>query len=73
MWDVETTDTFDAWFELQSRALKEDMLATMLILSEFGPQLGLPYVDTVKDSTFQNMKETPGSASWAPHPRLFCF
>ncbi|HFT1070238.1 TPA: type II toxin-antitoxin system RelE/ParE family toxin [Klebsiella variicola subsp. variicola] len=42
MWDVETTDTFDAWFELQSRALKEDMLATMLILSEFGPQLGLP-------------------------------
>ncbi|MCP6177742.1 addiction module toxin RelE, partial [Klebsiella pneumoniae] len=26
MWDVETTDTFDTWFELQSRALKEDML-----------------------------------------------
>ena len=49
MWDVETTDTFDAWFELQSRALKEDMLATMLILSDFGPQLGRPYVDTVKD------------------------
>ncbi|MDI7065017.1 addiction module toxin RelE, partial [Klebsiella pneumoniae] len=47
MWDVETTDTFDAWFELQSRALKEDMLATMLILSEFAPQLGRPYVDTV--------------------------
>lgn len=57
MWDVETTDTFDTWFELQSRALKEDMLATMLILSEFAPQLGRPYVDTVKDSTFQNMKE----------------
>lgn len=57
MWDVETTDTFDAWFELQRRALKEDMLATMLILSDFGPQLGRPYVDTVKDSTFQNMKE----------------
>lgn len=57
MWDVETTDTFDTWFELQSRALKEDMLATMLILSEFAPQLGRPYVDTVKDSTFLNMKE----------------
>ena len=57
MWDEETTDTFDTWFELQSRALKEDMLATMLILSEFAPQLGRPYGDTVKDSTFQNMKE----------------
>ncbi len=66
MWDVETTDTFDAWFELQSRALKEDMLATMLILSEFGPQLGRPYVDTVKDSTFQNMKELRVSIMGSP-------
>ncbi len=45
----------------------------MLILSEFAPQLGRPYVDTVKDSTFPEYERTPGSASWAPHPRLFAF
>ena len=36
----------------------------MLILSEFAPQLGRPYVDTVKDSTFQ------GTGFWLPHPPL---
>ena len=73
MWDVETTDTFDTWFELQSRALKEDMLATMLILSEFGPQLGRPYVDTVKDSTFQNMKELRVQHHGLPIRAFFAF
>ncbi|PLM95506.1 hypothetical protein CWN47_10480, partial [Klebsiella variicola] len=73
MWDVETTDTFDAWFELQSRALKEDMLATMLILSEFGPQLGRPYVDTVKDSTFQDMKELRVQHHGLPIRAFFAF
>lgn len=73
MWDVETTDTFDAWFELQSRDLKEDMLATMLILSEFAPQLGRPYVDTVKDSTFQNMKELRVQHHGLPIRAFFAF
>ncbi|MGL5969610.1 MAG: type II toxin-antitoxin system RelE/ParE family toxin [Kluyvera sp.] len=57
MWDVETTDAFDMWFEVQATTLKEDMLAAMLILSEYGPQLGRPFADTVKGSTFPNMKE----------------
>lgn len=57
MWDVETTDAFDIWFVVQTTALKEDMLAAMLILSEYGPQLGRPFADTVNGSTFSNMKE----------------
>lgn len=57
MWNVETTDRFDEWFFEQTTALKEDVLAAMHILSEFGPQLGRPFVDTVKASAFGNMKE----------------
>lgn len=57
MWDVETTDAFDMWFVVQTAVLKEDMLAAMLILSEYGPQLGRPFADTVNGSTFSNMKE----------------
>ena len=30
MWDVETTETFDNWFDAQTVALKEDLLAAML-------------------------------------------
>lgn len=57
MWDVETTETFDNWFDAQTVALKEDLLAAMLILAEYGPQLGRPFADTVNDSQFSNMKE----------------
>ncbi|HBE2934467.1 TPA: type II toxin-antitoxin system RelE/ParE family toxin, partial [Escherichia coli] len=56
MWDVETTETFDNWFDAQTVALKEDLLAAMLILAEYGPQLGRPFADTVNDSQFSNMK-----------------
>ena len=56
MWEVETTDTFDKWFNHQTQALKEDVLAIMHILSEYGPQLGRPWVDTVKNSHYANMK-----------------
>ena len=37
MWSVETTDVFDSWFEEQAEALREDVLAAMVILSEYGP------------------------------------
>lgn len=57
MWEVETTDVFDKWFDVQTEALKEDMLAAMMILSEYGPQLGRPFADTVIASAFSNMKE----------------
>lgn len=40
MWDIDTTHLFDEWFETQTEALKEDMLAAMIILSEYGPQSG---------------------------------
>ncbi|HCB1587273.1 TPA: type II toxin-antitoxin system RelE/ParE family toxin, partial [Citrobacter freundii] len=54
MWEVETTDAFDKWFDVQTEALKEDMLAAMMILSEYGPQLGRPFADTVNASAFSN-------------------
>jgi len=46
MWEVETTDMFDEWFHHQKQDLKEDVLAALHILSEYGPQLGRPWVDT---------------------------
>lgn len=57
MWNIETTDVFDHWFNTQNQSLKNDILAAMLLLKEFGPQLGRPYVDTVNDLYYPN-KET---------------
>lgn len=57
MWDVDTTKRFDEWFKAQSEELKEDMLAAIVILSEYGPHLARPFADTVDGSDFPNMKE----------------
>lgn len=57
MWEVETTELFDEWFAEQSEALQDEVLAALKILSELGPHLGRPQVDTVKGSKFANMKE----------------
>jgi len=73
MWEVETTDTFDKWFNHQSQALKEDVLAIMHILSEYGPQLGRPWVDTVKDSNYANMKELRVQHAGDPVRAFFAF
>jgi len=73
MWDVETTDKFDEWFYAQVMALKEDVLAAMSILAEYGPQLGRPYVDTVNGSTHANMKELRIQHAGHPIRAFFAF
>ena len=73
MWNVETTEVFDKWFEAQTEALKEDMLAAMVILSEYGPQLGRPFADTVNDSAFSNMKELRVQHQGSPIRAFFVF
>ena len=73
MWDVETTEVFDKWFEAQIEALKEDMLAAMVILSEYGPQLGRPFADRVNDSAFSNMKELRVQHLCSPIRAFFVF
>ncbi|MEL0552720.1 MULTISPECIES: type II toxin-antitoxin system RelE/ParE family toxin [Enterobacteriaceae] len=73
MWDIETTDVFDKWFEAQTGALQEDMLAAMVILSEYGPQLGRPFVDTVNSSDFPNMKELRVQHQGNPVRAFFAF
>ena len=73
MWSVETTDVYDSWFEGQTEALREDMLAAMVILSEFGPQLSRPFADTVNGSAFTNMKELRVQHQGNPIRAFFAF
>ena len=61
MWEVETTDAFDKWFDVQTEALKE------------GPQLGRPFADTVNASAFSNMKELRVQHQGSPIRAFFAF
>lgn len=57
MWPVITTDEYLEWFENQESKSKSEILASVLLLKEFGPQLGRPYADTLKGSKIKNLKE----------------
>lgn len=57
MWEIERTDEIAEWISSLDDDAKESIFRDLLILKAIGPSLGRPYVDTVKNSKFTNMKE----------------
>lgn len=57
MWKIKRTNEIIEWVTSLDDDAKEAILKTLLILQEFGPSLGRPYVDTIKESRHANMKE----------------
>ena len=62
-WVVELADEFRSEFHALDEDVREEILALLLILEEFGPRLGRPHVDTLKGSSHANMKELRFSAA----------
>jgi hypothetical protein len=56
-WSVEFHPKFEAEVLELSRAVRIELVAALSPLREFGPTLGRPDVDTLKDSRYANMKE----------------
>src|SRR3981189_608144 len=54
-WQVHFHDEFEQK-ELPEE-IQDELFARLKVLSEFGPQLGRPNVDTLNGSSFPNMKE----------------
>jgi len=48
MWKVVTVACFDDWFLDLDEPEQKDVLAAILVLEQFGPTLGRPYVDSIK-------------------------
>ncbi len=57
MWIIDRTNEIAEWIDLLDDNAKEAILKNILILSEIGPNLGRPYVDSVNNSKHKNMKE----------------
>lgn len=72
-WEILFHDDFEAWFDEQEESLRESIAALLDVLEEEGPQLGRPYVDTVEDSVFPNMKELRIQHKGDPWRMLFAF
>jgi len=56
-WNVLLDPDFEKWFFAQEDGLQDSILAFVQILREFGPAMGRPQVDTLKDSNLPNLKE----------------
>src|SRR5437660_6031322 len=56
-WQVLFHGEFQLEFEELPKDIQDELLARLKVVSEFGPQLGRPNVDTLQGSEFSNMKE----------------
>ena len=72
-WTVEFHPDCSAWFEGLEEDLQDEILANLRVLSQLGPALGRPRVDTVKDSAYPNMKELRVQYKGDPWRILFAF
>ncbi|HEY2154213.1 MAG TPA: type II toxin-antitoxin system RelE/ParE family toxin [Isosphaeraceae bacterium] len=66
-------EDFAAWLEDADSGLRVAILAHVELLKERGPHLGRPYVDSVKDSEYSNMKELRVQYRGDPWRVLFAF
>ena len=57
-WTVITHDDFDAEFDSLPDGVRDELLAAMLALSERGPSLGRPLIDTLNATRMKNLKES---------------
>lgn len=73
MWLIETTDTFDEWFDSLGDTDRENVLASLMVLKERGPMLSRPYADTVNGSRHSNMKELRVQSKGDPIRAFFAF
>jgi hypothetical protein len=56
-WDIELTENAETWYMGLSSGDGDQIAAALDKLEEEGPNLGRPFVDSVKGSRHHNMKE----------------
>ena len=72
-WPVELHDEFQPEFFSLPQEVRRTILAVSRLLSEFGPHLGRPRVDTLNGSRHANMKEMRFSATGGEWRLAFVF
>ena len=72
-WEAYFHPKFKAEFDKLSAAVQDELLAMLTPLRQYGPSLGRPEVDTLKDSKYTNMKELRFRASGGVWRVAFAF
>ena len=72
-WSVGFHDEFVPEFRSLHKQVQDEAYAIAHLLEQFGPQLGRPWVDTLKGSRHANMKEMRFSAADGEWRLVFAF
>lgn len=73
LWEILFHKEFEKWFDAQEPGVQEAIASHLDVLEEEGPRLGRPYVDTLKDSNYPNLKELRVQHLGRPFRILFAF
>jgi hypothetical protein len=73
IWEIIFHEKFEEWFFGEEPDVQDSIAMVLDILEEQGASLGRPYVDTIKGSTFPNMKELRVQHDGNPYRILFAF
>jgi hypothetical protein len=58
VWEIDTSESYDAWFQEQAEDDKALIRSKAYLLGEYGPHLGRPHADKLKGSKkLSNLKE----------------
>ena len=72
-WEVEVSDEFIEWYTLLRVEEPVSIAVGVGMLEVYGPELGRPQVETLKGSSFPNMKELRVQHRGRPYRVLFAF
>jgi hypothetical protein len=73
-WEIVTVEYFDDWFLGLNASEQQDVLAAILVLEQFGPALGRPFVDSLKGTKkVKNLKELRVQHKGKPFRVFFAF
>jgi hypothetical protein len=72
-WEVEYTDTFEAWWKGLTEDEQEDVNAKVILLQKIGPMLRRPHSDVIASSRHPNMKELIIQHKGKPYRVLYAF
>jgi hypothetical protein len=72
-WNVEGTDDFQEWFDGLTEEEKEDVIASVDLLEERGPQLGYPHCSGIAQSRHSHMRELRIQHQGRPYRILYAF
>ncbi|ELQ6222151.1 type II toxin-antitoxin system RelE/ParE family toxin [Cronobacter turicensis] len=72
-WTVIMCPEFATWYERQDRAVQKRLSAYLMHLSQLGPTLGRPLVDTLKTSRYGQLKELRAQFQGRAWRILFAF